>query len=190
MSFVLALWAASGALAAAMAALDHIHRIPRRWVRPFWRARVVALGLTIGAILLLLSALSLLFIGDVAVRNVAQYSGFLEWRLLRLWVLLRFPLVLVIMSFTFGFIYRYGPSQWNPGQPIMPGAFLAAIFWAIISSLFRLFVRYFGTYNQVYGTVGAVIVLMLWLYLSSLVLLIGDQLNVTVGQQMREEKAS
>lgn len=188
-SFVLALWAASGALAAAMTALDHIHRIPRNRVRPFWQARLVALWLTIGTILLLLSALALLFIGDVAVRNVAQYSGFLEWRLLRFWVLLRFPLVLVIMSFTFGFIYRYGPSYWNPGQPIMPGAFLAAIFWAIISSLFRLFVRYFGTYNQVYGTVGAVIVLMLWLYLSSLVLLIGDQLNVTVGEQMREEKA-
>lgn len=191
-SFVLALWIASGALSAAMAALDQIHRIPRRQVRPFWQARFVALGLTIGTILLLLLALSLMFVGDITVRNLAQYNSFLQLELLRFWRLLTLPLVLAIMSFTFGFIYRFGPSRWNPGQPIMPGAMLAAIFWAILSSLFRLYVRQFGTYNQVYGTVGAVIVLMLWLYLSSLVLLLGDQLNVTVGAiiQTKQEEAA
>jgi membrane protein len=183
-SFVLALWTASGALSAAMAALDQIHRVPRQQVRPFWQARVVALGLTIGAILLLLLAVGLLFLSDIAVRNVAEYSGSFRFRLLRFWQLLTLPLVLMIMSLTFGFIYRYGPSRWNPGQPIMPGAVLAAVLWAIISNLFRNYVRHFGNYNQVYGTVGAVIVLMLWLYLSSLVLLIGDQLNVTVGRAM------
>lgn len=189
-SFVLALWTASGALSAAMAALDQIHCIPREQVRPFWRARVVAVGLTIGAILLLLLAIGLLFVSDIVVRNLAQHSGFLQIDLLRLWGLLTFPLVLIIMSITFGFIYRYGPSRWNPGQPIMPGAVIAAILWALLSNLFRLYVRHFGNYNQVYGTVGAVVVLMLWLYLSSLVLLIGDQLNVTVGGVMasRERK--
>lgn len=189
LSFVLALWLASGALSAAMTALDQIHRIPRQQVRPFWKARLIALGLTIGTILLLLSALSLMFVSDIVVHNVAQYSGFLQLKLLRLWRLLTLPLVLAIMSLTFGFIYRYGPSRWNPGQPIMPGAVLAAVFWAILSNLFRLYVRDFGNYNQVYGTVGAVIVLMLWLYLSALVLLIGDQLNVTVGAAMQERKA-
>ncbi|WP_316430905.1 YihY/virulence factor BrkB family protein [Leptolyngbya sp. NK1-12] len=184
-SFVLALWIASGALSAAMAALDQIHCIPRQLVRPFWKARLIALGLTIGTILLLLLAVGLLFVSDVAVRNVAEYSGSFRFGLLRLWQLLTFPLVLGIMSLTFGFIYRYGPSRWSPGQPIMPGAVLAAVLWAIISNLFRLYVQHFGNYNQVYGTVGAVIVLMLWLYLSSLVLLIGDQLNVTVGRAMR-----
>jgi membrane protein len=191
LSFVLALWTASGALSAAMAALDQIHQIPRQQVRPFWRARLVAVGLTIGAILLLLSALSLLFISDIVVRNLAQHSGPLQIELLRLWGLLTFPLILIIMSVTFGFIYRYGPSRWNPGQPIMPGAVIAAVLWALLSNLFRLYVRHFGNYNQVYGTVGAVIVLMLWLYMSSLVLLIGDQLNVTVGEVMagREQRS-
>lgn len=188
LSFVLALWTASGALSAAMAALDQIHRIPRNQVRPFWRARLVAVGLTIGAILLLLSALSLLFVSDIVVRNLAEHSGPLQIELLRLWGLLTFPLILIIMSATFGFIYRYGPSHWNVGQPIMPGAVIAAVLWALLSNLFRLYVRHFGNYNQVYGTVGAVIVLMLWLYLSSLVLLIGDQLNVTVGGVMADRE--
>lgn len=191
-SFVLALWTASGALSAAMNALDQIHQIPRPQIRPFWKAKLVALGLTIGAILLLLSALTLMFVSDLAVRNLAEHSGILQVQLLHLWRLLSFPLVLCLMSITFGFIYRYGPSRWNPGQPIMPGAILAAVFWAILSNLFRIYVRHFGNYNQVYGTVGAVIVLMLWLYLSALVLLIGDQLNVTVGKtiQRREQGQS
>lgn len=186
-SFILALWIASGALSAAMTALDQIHCVPRSQQRPFWQARMMAVLLTLGTILLLLSALTLLFVSNVAVINMAQYSGFLQIELLRLWQLLTFPLVLGILSLTFGFIYRYGPSRWYPGQPIMPGAVLAAVLWATISNLFRLYVRHFGNYNQVYGTVGAVIVLMLWLYLSSLMLLIGDQLNVTVGAVMQQE---
>ncbi len=188
-SFGLALWIASGAMSAAMAALDQIHCIPRSQVRPFWQARVIAVGLTIGTILLLLSALTLTFVSDIAVRHLAQHSGAFQIELLRFWHLLTLPLVLLIMSVTFGFIYRCGPSYWNPGQPIMPGAVLAAVFWAVISNLFRLYVHHFGHYNQVYGTIGAVIVLMLWLYLSSLVLLLGDQLNVTVGQAMQQSQA-
>lgn len=190
-SFVLALWASSGALSAAMTALDQIYRVPPKQIRPFWRARLVALGLTIAAILLLLLAITLVFVSDIIVRIVAQRSGALEPELLRLWQLLTLPLVLVIMSSMFAFIYRFGPSRWNPGQPIMPGAVLAALFWAILSNLFRLYVQYFGNYNQVYGAVGAVIVLLLWLYMSALVLLIGGQLNVTVGMAMRRsDKAS
>lgn len=184
-SFLLALWASSGALSAAMTALDQINRVPPARIRPFWKARLVALGLTIGAILLLLLAVMLVFVSDIVVRNVAQQSGTFEPELLHLWQLLTLPLVLIIMSALFAFIYRFGPSRWNSGQPIMPGAVLAALFWALLSNLFRLYVRYFGNYNQVYGAVGAVIVLLLWLYMSSLVLLIGGQLNVTVGEAMR-----
>lgn len=191
-SFLLAIWASSGALSAAMTALDQIHQIPPAKVRPFWKARIVALGLTLGAIVLLLLALGLVFISDVVVRNVAErgasFSGSFEVGLLHVWQLLTLPLVLGIMSVTVAFIYRFGPSQWNPGQPIMPGAVLAAIAWAILSNLFRLYVSHFGNYNKVYGAVGAVIVLLLWLYMSSLVLLLGDQLNVTVGEAMRQTR--
>jgi membrane protein len=70
----------------------------------------------------------------------------------------------------------------------MPGAILAAISWAIVSGMFRLYVANFGNYNKVYGAVGAVIVLLLWLYMTSLVLLLGDQLNVTVGEAMQRGK--
>ncbi|MBI4781383.1 MAG: YihY/virulence factor BrkB family protein [Oscillatoriophycideae cyanobacterium NC_groundwater_1537_Pr4_S-0.65um_50_18] len=187
-SFLFALWAASGALGAAMTALDQIHQIPPRLSRPFWKSKLVALMLTLGAIVMLLFSLALMLVGDVLVSNtatvVASQNGSIASELLKFWGWLALPLILLIMSLAFGIIYRYGPSRWNPGQPIMPGAVLAAVIWAIVSNLFRLYVKHFGNYNRVYGAVGAVIVLLLWLYMSSLVLLLGDQLNVTVGEAM------
>jgi len=186
-SFIAALWASSGALSAAMNALDQIHEIPPQKIRPFWKAKLISLGLTIGSISLLVIASFLVFISDLVVQLVVDQSG--ASVLLALWRLLSWPLALGIVATTFAFIYRFGPSRWSHGTPLMPGAILAAISWAILSGLFRLYVANFGNYNKVYGAVGAVIVLLLWLYMTSLVLLIGDQLNVTVGEAMQKAKA-
>jgi membrane protein len=186
LSFILAIWTASGALSAAMNALDQIHDIPPEKTRPFWKAKLVSLGLTIGSILFSVLASFLVFISDWVVFLVVDQSG--ASVLLKIWRLLSWPLALGIIATGCAFIYRYGPSRWTKGTPIMPGAILAAISWAMISALFRLYVTNFGNYNKVYGTVGAVIVLLLWLYMTSLVLLLGDQLNVTVGEAMQRAK--
>lgn len=184
LSFAIAIWTASGAINTAMTALDQIHQIPSEKIRPFWKAKLVSLGLTIGTILLLVLASVLVFLSDFILGLVVSENPSLIF-LLHLWQLLRWPLALGIVATAFSFIYRHGPSIWNPGTPIMPGASIAAIFWAILSALFRLYVANFGNYNKVYGAVGTVIVLMLWLWMSAAVLLIGDQLNVTVGEAMR-----
>ncbi|MBD2090728.1 YihY/virulence factor BrkB family protein [Microcoleus sp. FACHB-1515] len=190
LSFAIALWTSSGALVAAMTALDQIHQIPLSQWRPFWKRKLVSIGLTIGTILLLLAASILLFVGDWAVRRIASQSGGLEPGLLTTWRLLTWPLALGIISIAFAFVYRYGPSRWNPGQPILPGAVVAAVSWALLSSGFRLYVSNFGDYNRAYGAIGAVIVLQIWLYLGCLVMLVGDQLNVTVGEAMQKQAAS
>lgn len=189
LSFVLAIWAASGAVSTAMTALDQIHQIPPQKTRPFWQAKLVSLGLTIGTILLLLVASFSVFISDSLLTIVVSENSSLGF-LLYLWKLLRWPLTLVIVAIAFAFVYRYGPSQWKSGTPIMSGAIVAAVFWAILSALFRLYVANFGNYNKVYGAVGAVIVLMLWLWMSAFILLVGEQLNVTVGEDMRSHSES
>jgi membrane protein len=186
LSFLLAVWSASGALSTAMAALDEIHQTPRKLKRPFWKARLVAILLTVGAILLLVLAAALIFVSDVAIRMIAHQSGGFSGSLLLIWWFLSFPLALMTMAVLFAFVYRFGPSRWTVGQPIMPGAVLAAIVWAVLSNGLRVAARYIGS-NQIYGVVGTVIVLLLWLYMSSLALLIGDQINVTVGREMRRE---
>jgi membrane protein len=184
LSFVAALWTSSGAISTAMTALDQIQQTPPDKIRPFWKAKLVSLGLTVGSIILLLIACILIFISgellQFVVDNSAGYLNFLS----ELWNLMRYPLALVIVASAFGFIYRYGPSNWKQGTPIMPGALFAAICWAFVSNLFRIYVANFGNYNKAYGAIGTVIVLMLWLYMTAAVILIGNQLNVTVGQSM------
>jgi len=184
LSFILAFWATSGALSAAMVALDQIHRIPRSHARPYWRSRLIAVFLTIGSLLLVGMAIYLVFVSNLLLRRVVGYPGPFDVAILWASQFLSVPLVLLIMSLTFGFIYRFGPSYWNPGQPIMPGAIVAAMLWALLSNIFRLYVANFANYDRAYGAIGAVIVLLLWLYLSSLALLLGDQLNVVVGESM------
>ena len=189
-SFLVALWASSGAISAAMRALDHIHQIPDKQARPFWKAKLVSLGLTLGAILLLVMASYLIFVSDLVIRNVASQSGeAVETWVLYAWRSSSWPLALGIVSAAFAFIYRFGPSRWTPGKPLLQGAVLAALSWAIISVSFRFYVSHnFSAYNRIYGAIGAVIVLLLWLYLTSLVMLIGDLLNVIVGKAMAKSQ--
>lgn len=192
-SFAAAVWVSSSAISAAMNALDQIHRIPPRRRRPFWQAKLVALALTVGSIVLLAIASFLILIGDSLVQWLAHTVESLPLveseqgalLVLRVWQQLSLPFALTIVAIAFALIYRFAPSRWRRRTPLLPGAVLAALSWIGISFLFRAYVDNFGNYNKVYGTIGAAIVLMLWLYLSSLVMLIGCQLNITVGEAMR-----
>ena len=104
--------------------------------------------------------------------------------LLSIWRLLSFPLGLGLVAIAFAFIYHFGCSDRPSRTPLMPGAILAAISWAIVSTIFRYYVAHVGVYNKIYGALGTAIVLLLWLYLSSLVMLIGEQVNFVVGAAM------
>jgi membrane protein len=184
LSFAIAIWTASGAICTAMTAIDQIHQIPRKKMRPFWQARLVSLGLTVGSILLLVLSSFVVFLSDLLLQVVVKGNSSLHF-LLYFWQLSRWPLTLTIVAAAFTSFYSYSPSVWKAGTPMMPGALLASIFWAVLSALFRLYVANFGNYNKVYGAVGAVIILMLWLWMSAFILLVGDQLNVTIGEDMR-----
>jgi membrane protein len=195
-SFVAAIWVASGAISSTMNALDQIHRVPRHRQRPFWKAKLVSLGLTCGTLGLLVGAAMLVFVSDFAVKylavqsdqlvsSVAKKPSLIQPGLLTLWSYLSLPISLGMVALAFAFLYRFGASRWTKGTPILPGAILATIFWAIFSGGFRLYVANFGNYNRIYGAVGALIVLLIWLQLGALTMLIGAQLNVVVGEVMR-----
>lgn len=186
LSFVIAIWISSSALSAAMNAIDEIHGLPLVQRRPFWQRKLVSLLLTVGAILLLVIASFFMFIGDGLVNLVFRVTG--ASLLLTVWKLLIPPVTLCLVATAFALIYRFGTSQWKRRQPVILGAILAALFWAGLSSLFRLYVANFAYYNKIYGAVGAVIVLMLWLYMSSFVMLLGEQLNTTIGEVMERRR--
>ena len=102
--------------------------------------------------------------------------------LVSIWRLVSFPIAFGIVAIAFAAIYHFGCSKRSPKIPLMPGAILAAVSWAIVSSVFRYYVSNFGVYYKIYGALGTAIILLLWLYLSALVMLIGEQANLTIGK--------
>jgi len=212
-SFIISVWLFSGVIGSAMAALNQIHQIPPDRRRPFWKAKLIAIALTFGTLFLLILACAAIFISDAIMEILARKSCILETvgncpldqintclykppvqdcllrsTLLDTWKRLRWPITLGIVSTNFALIYRYGPSFRRPNTPLIPGAILAAIFWALISNLFRWYV-YQTEYYNIYGALGTFIVLLLWLNISCLVMLFGAQLNFTVGEEIRHKEA-
>lgn len=182
LSFILAVFISSSAMSAAMKAIDQIHGIPKKYRRSFWQAKLISLVLTLGTMLLLIIASCFTFVGNWLVHLVVSTTGISM--LATLWKLLIPPITLGLIATALGLVYRFGSSDWKPTRPVTFGAIVAAISWAGLSSLFRLYVANFAYYNKIYGAVGAVIVLMLWLYMSCLVMLLGAQLNATIGEAM------
>ncbi|MEL6786652.1 MAG: YihY/virulence factor BrkB family protein [Cyanobacteria bacterium J06607_15] len=136
-------------------------------------------------------AAQLVYAGYLTIQNLLARSPIelsFSSLLIDLWRWLGFPIALGIIAIAFSLIYRYGTSKRSKNTPVLPGAILAAISWAIVSLIFRLYVSHIGIYSRIYGTVGTAIILMLWLYLSSLVMLIGEQLNVVLGEAIRADK--
>jgi len=209
LSFVVSLWAYSGVMSAAMAALDQIHQIPAAQTRPFVKAKLISICLSLGTIVLLIIASAVVFFSDLIVQIIARQSCLLESvancnlkdlkscllfvpdcplesQLLAIWRLWQWPSSLGIVSVAFAFVYRYGPSRHQADIPIFSGAVFAAILWALFSALFRFYVLHLSNFSWTYGTIGTFIVLLLWLYLSCLAMLSGAQLNVTVGKAMKQ----
>ncbi len=184
-SFIFTIWIASGAVSVAMSAMDQIYQTPLRQRRPFWKARLIAILLTIGVVLALLGASFLVLISDVTIQFLTRYITIPQFEVWRDLANVRWLIAFAILIGGFSVLYRFGPSQWRTGIPLLPGAIVGASLWGLVSQGFRVYLAYFGSrLNFTYGTLSAGILLLLWLNLSSLALLIGAQLNVTVGEAM------
>lgn len=192
LSFAAAIWISSSVMSSIMSALDQIHGIARRQLRPFWKAKLVAIGLSVGTMVLLIGALVTVFMGEMGINLMAKTIAAQNYTvglpsfatmLLWIWQMLSLPIALTIVGVSIGFIYRYGPSRWQSKTPLVPGVLVATGLWAIVSGGLRFYVSTFGNYNQAYGAVGAVIILLLWLYLSAFAMLVGAEVNAVLESQ-------
>jgi membrane protein len=190
LSFLATVWAATGAIGAAMTALDLSHRGGPGKLRPFWKNKLISLLLMLVLLSLVGIACGVLFFSGLVVREMAMQAGSLGLHPLRslllwLWSLFTWPISFGLILIANMLLYRYGPSQRRLGTPLFPGALSASLLWLLVSAGLRLYLQHFGHYNQAYGAVGAVIVLLLWLWLSSLALLFGDQINIALYEAMK-----
>jgi membrane protein len=170
-----ALWAASNGMGAITQALNVAYNVKES--RPWWKQRLTAMGLTLALSILIISALVLVLYGGRLANYVADSYGFGEVFTIT-WKVLRWPIVLAFMLLAFALIYYVAPDLHQQKWAwVTPGSVGGVGLWLLVSFGFRVYLHFFDSYSKTYGTLGAVIVLMLWLYLTGAAILIGGEVN-------------
>ena len=174
-----ALWAASNGMGAISSTLNTAYNVRER--RPWWRVRLICVCLTIALAILILAALAIVLYGGTIGEALAARYGFGDF-FTSLWTIVQWPIALVFVLTTFNLIYNFAPDL-PPGSRswITPGAFVGVGFWLLVSFGFRVYLSFFDSYSVTYGSLGALIVLMLWFYLTGVAILIGGEVNSEVS---------
>jgi membrane protein len=177
------IWSASGAFAALINALNRAYDVQE--TRPFWKVRGIAILMTLGLSALILAGVLLLVLGPQIGQFIANFFGLSDLFEL-VWNIVRWPVALFFLVFTVALLYYFAPDANQPFRWITPGGLIGVLLWVLASVVFNFYVSNFGSYNKTYGSIGAVIVLLLYLYISSLTILFGATLNAILVR-MKEE---
>lgn len=169
------LWAASNGLGAITEALNSAYDVKEE--RSFIKRRLIAIGLTISLALLIITALVLVLYGGRIAEAAAASFG-LGDVFTAAWKIAQWPVVLAFVLLAFALVYYFAPNLREQKFAWMtPGAVVGVGLWLLVSFAFRAYLHFFDSYSATYGSLGAVIILMLWLYLTGLALLIGGEVN-------------
>ena len=174
---VVALWSANSGVKAIIDALNAVYGENEK--RGFVRLNLVSLAFTLAGIVSLGVALAVVVAAPIALGRVGL--GGVSDALIGI---LRWPAILVLIVLGLGVVYRYGPSRREPRwQWISVGSVSAAVFWLVASALFSWYIANFGAYDATYGSLGAAVGMMVWMWLSMIVILLGAQLNAEIERQ-------
>lgn len=173
---LITIWSASAGIDNLRGALNRVYNLKE--TRSWWFTKLLAILLTLGIGILILVALSFIFYGEQLIAYLLPIeTGFilktLEWLTILTVLLLTFALV-------YNFTPNHSPLKW---KWITPGAVIGLFSWLLVSFIFRIYLHYFNSYAKTYGSLGAVIILLLWLYLTALVILIGGAVNAIFDEE-------
>ncbi len=183
---LVALWSASGYVGAFMRASNVIYEVEEG--RPFWKKRPLQLLITLVMVLLLaIVAIAIVVTGPLA-EAVGRVLG-LESVAVTVWSIAKWPVMLVIIVGMIALLYYAAPNVRQPGfRLITPGGLLAVVLWLIASVGFAFYATNFGSYNKTYGSLGGIIIFLVWLYISNNALLLGAEFNAEVerGRELKQ----
>jgi membrane protein len=188
LGIAIALYSASVGIDSIRIALNGVYNLTE--TRPWWKTKLLTLFLTFILAVLITVALGIIFYGEKFLTLILDwiklpipspfFLGILQW-----------VTVLVVLISTFALLYNYLPKHKKRTWVwITPGAIVGIVLWLALSYAFRLYLDYFNTYDKTYGSLGAVIILMLWLYLTALVILIGGSINAVLQEFTDTETAA
>lgn len=170
-------WAASAGMIAIMDQLNVTYDVAEG--RSFLRARATAFGLSVLFLTLVIGAFSLVVMGGILQDWIAARFGASQ-TLLTFFVVFRWTMIVAALLLGFALIYYLGPNVEQDFRFISPGSIIGVVLLVAASLAFRYYAANFGDYDATYGSIGAVIVLMLWLYIAGFVILLGSEINALV----------
>jgi membrane protein len=176
-AFLFTLWSSSSAVVSMCSTLNAAYDITES--RPWWKVRLTAIGLTIGLAIFILVSMTLVIAGPTIAERMAdtlRLGPAFEWT----WKIAQWPIVFLLVVSACAFLYYFAPDAEQDWIWITPGAVLGTLLWVGISLGFKYYIANFGNYNETYGTIGGVMVLLLWFYLSGIALLVGAELNAEI----------
>ena len=178
---LITLYSASAGIDNLRTALNEVYNLEE--TRSWWKTKLLALSITLAIGILFVIALSFIFYGEQLLSYILPIDSAFILKPIG-WLT-----ILVTLLLTFAVVYNFTPNH----QPfewkwISPGAIIALISWILVSSIFRIYLHYFNSYDKTYGSLGAVIILLLWLYLTALAVLIGAAINAIFDEKAGGKK--
>jgi len=182
-----ALWAASGGIGAVVTSLNVIYQTEEG--RPWWKRNLIIVGLTLALALLMILAIALVLYGEKIGELIAAHVGLGNVFSLA-WKILQWPVTFAAMFFSYSIVYYFAPDlEERKWYWVTPGAVVGVAVWLIASFGFRIYLHFFNSYSATYGSLGAVVILMLWLYITGLAILIGGEVNWVIENEDKRTAA-
>jgi membrane protein len=180
---VLALWSGSGGVSSIMDALNRCYHV--RDSRPYWKQKLIAIALTIALAALTITALVIILYGGDIAQFVGKHTGMSD-AMVAAWKIVQWPVALFFVVLAFALLYFWGPDAEQEWKWITPGSTVGVLLWLGVSLIFRVYLHYFNSYSKTYGSLGAVILLLYWLFISGLALLTGGEINSEIENAAAE----
>ena len=175
---LVALWSATQGMVAVQNTMNAVYNV--REERPIWKTRAMALGLTVIGSVLVVLALTVILYGNTLANFVGAHAGLgvaATWT----WKILQWPVAIFFLSLVFAVTYYYAPDvEQRHWQWMTPGALVGITTWMIASAALRIYLHFFNSYTATYGSLGAVIILLTWFYVTGLMLLLGAEVNAEI----------
>ncbi len=171
------LWSTSSAMTAIIDTLNAAYDIQEG--RPWWQVRLTALALTLGVAVFILISFGLVLAGPTVAEQLADrfYLGpVFEWS----WKILQWPFIFALVASAFAIVYYFAPDAEQAWVWLLPGSIFATTLWLLASLGFKYYVVNLTSYTETYGAIGGVMILLLWFYISGLVILVGAEMNAEI----------
>lgn len=185
LSLILSIWSASAGFSAVIRGLNKAY--DENETRGFIKVKLISILFTITIVAIIIINLILLVFGGVIKGVLLKYDyfslSFITW----VWGVLKYIIIIFTTTFLFALLYRYTPARRLTWKEVIPGAIFTTISWIGVSLGFSYYVNNFNNFSRFYGSIGAVIVLMTWVFLSSIIILLGGEINALIA--LMEEKS-